>query len=194
MLATSSSSGSSSSSSSYTSDSKSSSYSEGCSWIEWYSSINEFFVQIDEEYVSDSFNLCGLSNKIPHYDEALNLILDCLEEGEDESLIEPYAIQLYGLIQARFLLTSKGQSLWKEKLQQCVYGLCPNFRCEKQAMLPIGSDWLSQGPTRVYCPCCCEVYFPRSSKLEALDGAYFGSTAATMFFMVAPELVKKRSS
>ena len=47
-------------------------------WPEWFCSLagNEFFAQVDEEFLLDEFNLTGLAPAVPHYQHALDLILD----------------------------------------------------------------------------------------------------------------------
>ena len=85
------------------------------SWISWFVSLrgHDFFCEVDEEYIQDDFNMTGLAGLVPYYDYALDLMLDVesaldrLNEDQQE-VVESAAVILYGLIHARFILTSRG--------------------------------------------------------------------------------------
>merc|ERR1712151_744798 len=107
-------------------------------------------------------------------------------------LVETAAQMLYGLIHARFILTSRGMASMLDKYNAYIYGTCHLTKCEavNQAVVPIGtSDLLRQSAAKVYCPACREIYHPRSSRLECLDGAYFGTSFAHLFFLTYQHLV-----
>ncbi|KAH7648888.1 hypothetical protein FG379_001257 [Cryptosporidium bovis] len=164
-------------------------YEEEVSWIEWFCSLkkSEFFIEVDEEYIMDDFNLTGLSEHVMYYDDALDMILDRIDDGfsEDEvGAIESSAQLLYGLIHARYIMTSKGMHLMSEKYQTQKYGLCPNVSCNNSLLLPIGlSDLPNVNSCKVFCPSCNEVYTPKSIRLSSLDGAFFGTSFAPLFVL-----------
>jgi casein kinase II subunit beta len=90
---------------------------EETSWIQWFVNIrgNDFYCEVDEPFVQDDFNLTGLSTVVPYYDYALDIILDidipldALNE-EQHDMVETAAEVLYGLIHARYILTTAGMS------------------------------------------------------------------------------------
>merc|ERR1712226_1328287 len=135
---------------------------EEITWIEWFCHLkgNEFFVEVDEDYIQDDFNLTGLSGQVPYYEYALNMILDFDDQDDQlpedqQPLVETVAQMLYGLIHARFILTSRGMAAMLDKYNTSVYGTCPLAHCDnnKQPVLPIGlSDLLRQSAAKVYCP------------------------------------------
>lgn len=55
------------------------------------------------------------------------------EDLEDERFLEIYqeATDLYGLIHARFIITTRGLSLMKEKYLQGGFYACPRVLCER---------------------------------------------------------------
>jgi len=164
-------------------------------WIPWFCSLkgNEFFCEVDDTYAQDGFNLTGLSSQIPYYDHALDMILDIepseVLSDEQQEMVENDAENLFGLVHARYILTSRGLHAMLEKYRQCHFGRCPRLLCRGQATLPVGiSDTTNTESVKLYCPKCEDVYNCRSTRHENIDGAYFGTTFPHLFFLTFPEL------
>lgn len=171
---------------------------EDTTWIQWFTNIkgNEFFCQVDEEYIQDDFNLTGLSSYVPYYEHALDVILDMESPNEEllteeqQEVVESAAEMLYGLIHARFILTSRGLPAMLDKYRNVHFGRCPHVFCQGQPVLPLGlSDVLGNSMVKIWCPKCQAVYFPKSSRTCSIDGAYFGTTFAHLLMMQHADLV-----
>ncbi|KAJ3681781.1 hypothetical protein LUZ60_014354 [Juncus effusus] len=176
---------------------------EDTSWIAWFCSLrgNEFFCEVDDEYIQDDFNLCGLSNQVPYYDYALDLILDIesshgdMFTEEQNELVESAAEMLYGLIHVRYILTSKGMAAMLEKFKNYDFGRCPRVYCCGQPCLPVGQSDIPRSSTvKIYCPKCEDIYYPRSKFQGNIDGAYFGTTFPHLFLMTYGHLKPQKPS
>lgn len=166
-------------------------------WIPWFCSLrkHDLFCEVDEEYAQDKFNLTGLNEQVPHYNEALDMILDLeLPKGIGGPEVPVEALRnsakaLYLLIHARYIMTNRGIDLMAKKFKEGDFGQCPRVYCENQNALPIGlSDSLGHNTVKLYCPRCTDVYCPKYVKHQNIDGAAFGTGFPHMFFMVQPKL------
>jgi len=176
------------------SDSSSSDYSDEESAIEWLLSQqgNQLLVRVDEDYIEDAFNLYGLNKVIPNFRDTLRLLLTTSEDAEicleDDHRGPCYQtlLDLYGLIHARYILTTPGMNKLRRKLQNGVYGSHPNY--PGQQVLPIGqADVLGSGPPLGYVVERGEVV-PMPNWGDQLDGAYFGTTSTNLILMLNPSL------
>jgi len=170
------------------------------SWISWFLSSkgNEYFCEVEEDYILDRFNLTGLNTEVQSYAQALDLITDNLDDDIEDELrgtVEISARLLYGLIHQRWIITSRGLAKMLEKYKKADFGRCPRVHCHAQPLLPCGlTDLPYEKPVKLYCPRCEDLYSPKSSRHGSIDGAYFGSTFPHMFLMVYPHMIPTKAS
>ncbi|GAD96623.1 casein kinase 2 beta' regulatory subunit Ckb2, putative [Paecilomyces variotii No. 5] len=158
---------------------------------------NEYFCEIDEEYLTDRFNLTGLNTEVQYYQYALDLITDVFDLDADDELreqIEKSARHLYGLVHARYIVTTRGLAKMLDKYKKGDFGKCPRVACEQHPLLPMGlSDLPNNKTVKLYCAKCEDIYNPKSSRHASIDGAYFGTSFHNILFQVYPSLVPEKS-
>lgn len=165
------------------------------SWISWFLSSkgNEYFCEVEEDYILDRFNLTGLNNEVSNYAQALDLITDNLDDDIQDELrgaLDVQARLLYGLIHARWIVTARGLAKMLEKFKRVDFGRCPRVLCQSQPLLPVGlSDTPYEKSVKLYCGRCEDVYSPKSSRHGSIDGAYFGTSFPHLLFLVYPSLL-----
>ena len=70
---------------------------------------HEMFCQVERAYIEDGFNLYGLRACVSNFSDCLDLILDRIgPEDSDDSHLTQSACTLYGLIHARYVVTTHG--------------------------------------------------------------------------------------
>ncbi|KAJ7052040.1 casein kinase II, regulatory subunit [Mycena amicta] len=157
-------------------------------WISWFLSSkgNEYFCEVDEDFILDRFNLTGLNNEVANYAQALDLITDQLDDEVQEELrgsLDTQARLLYGLIHARWIVTARGLAKMVEKYKRGDFGRCPRVLCHAQPLLPVGLS------VKLFCGRCEDLYSPKSSRHGSIDGAYFGTTFPHLLFLVYPAII-----
>ncbi|KAK3337301.1 casein kinase II beta subunit [Cercophora scortea] len=169
-------------------------------WRDWFISSrgNEYFCEIDEDYLTDRFNLTGLNTEVQYYQYALDLVTDVFDLDCDDEMretIEKSARHLYGLVHARYIVTTRGLAKMLEKYKKGDFGKCPRVMCHSHPLLPMGlSDVPSTKPVKLYCARCEDIYNPKSSRHAAIDGAYFGTSFHNIIFQVYPALIPAKSA
>ena len=117
-------------------------------------------------------------------------------DDEARDHIEAQARLLYGLVHARYIITTRGlgkmvssakvsqvqrarltRQTQLDKYKRADFGRCPRVLCYQQPLLPVGlSDLPFQKAVKLFCPRCEDIYSPKSSRHGTIDGAFFGST------------------
>jgi casein kinase II subunit beta len=165
-------------------------------WISWFCSLpgHEYFCEVSEDFIEDDFNLTGLNTMVPFWKEAMEMVLD-VEPDEDTSkipdvsIVEASAELLYGLVHQRYILTRAGLQAMVDKYESAAFGVCPRVYCVGCNVVPCGrSDLPGIDTVKLYCPNCNDIYGPPSSRFQGVDGAFFGTTFAHLFFQSYREL------
>ncbi|KAI0035514.1 casein kinase II, regulatory subunit, partial [Vararia minispora EC-137] len=169
-------------------------------WISWFLSSkgNEYFCEVEEDYILDRFNLTGLNTEVQNYSQALDLITDNLadEDYQDDlrGSLDIQARLLYGLIHARWIVTARGLQKMLEKYKKADFGRCPRVLCQSQSLLPVGlTDVPYEKSVKLYCGRCEDIYSPKSSRHGSIDGAYFGTSFPHLLFLVYPNLIPPKT-
>ncbi|KAH8105893.1 casein kinase II regulatory subunit-domain-containing protein [Cristinia sonorae] len=173
-------------------------------WISWFCALpgHEYFCEVAEDFIEDDFNLTGLNAMVPFWKEAMEMVLDVEPDTSkipDVSIVEASAELLYGLVHQRFILTRAGLQLMVDKYEAGVFGACPRVYCYGCHVVPCGrSDLPGLDTVKLFCPNCNDIYTPPSSRFQGVDGAFFGTTFAHLFFqsyrLLAPAPFWKPSS
>ncbi|KAG8756243.1 casein kinase 2 regulatory subunit [Serendipita sp. 396] len=158
-------------------------------WIAWFCSLpgHEYFCEVTEDFIEDDFNLTGLSAMVPFWKEAMEMVLDVEPEDThripDVSIVEASAELLYGLVHQRYILTRPGLQSMAEKYENGIFGSCLRVYCTSTRLIPCGrSDMPGVDTVKLFCPNCNDIYTPSSSRFSGVDGAFFGTTFAHLFF------------
>ncbi|KAI5964279.1 MSW1 [Candida pseudojiufengensis] len=165
-------------------------------WIDSFLGIkgNEYFCDIDDEYIRDRFNLTGLNQEVSKLPTLIDLITDVIDidsqPEEHRDALEHNARILYGLIHARYILTTRGLNKMFEKFRNGDFGYCPRVHCQLNPLLPIGlNDQPRMASVKLYCSKCEDLYNPKSGRHSVIDGAYFGTSFPAMFFQNFPNMI-----
>lgn len=171
-------------------------------WIDWFlgNKGNEYFCDIDVEYITDRFNLTGLNQYVDRISVLVDIISDRQQISEDQPeeirrTYEDNAKLLYALIHARYIITLRGLNKMLDKYRNGDFGYCPRVQCKLTPLLPVGlSDTPRVESVKLYCPNCEDVYNPKSTRHASIDGAFFGTSFPAMFLQTYPELVPNHTT
>ena len=126
---------------------------------------NEYFCEIDEEYLTDRFNLTGLNAEVPYYQYALDLITDVFDLDADDHLrgqIEKSARHLYGLAHARYIVTTRGLAkmvcIWCDDTVGMILTVFLRVRLTSTREVTLESAPASSAKRSLFCPLDSQIF------------------------------------
>ncbi len=155
----------------------------------------------------------SLSSPFLSWGAALRPLADDDIQDDFRASLDVQARLLYGLIHARWIVTTRGLAkmvgplmafllllknndlfLQLEKYKRIEFGRCPRVLCQQQPLLPVGlTDVPYEKSVKLYCGRCEDIYSPKSSRHGSIDGAYFGTTFPHLLFLVYPTLIPPKT-
>jgi casein kinase II subunit beta len=163
------------------------------SWVDWFlrDPRSRYFAKVAPSYLLDNFNFFGLRSKTRDSQQTFRCALDLIRgpylppdrrPAEWTPDVDRCAVRLYGLIHARYLLTSSALAQMHDKYTRGEFPRCPRTHCDGQVCLPYGpSDEFGVSALRIFCPRCKEVYAADDQNFETIDGGFFGSSWIHLF-------------
>ena len=112
-------------------------------WVDWHITVpgNQFLVPVDVSFIMNSFNMVEFKDSehlgLTYFEEAHSQILGMAprsqEELEDKAFQGVYqqAVDLYGLMHARYIQTKEGMQKTKLRFLANDFGTCPRVECNK---------------------------------------------------------------
>lgn len=81
-----------------------------------------------------------------------------------------------------------------DKFKKSDFGHCPRVMCDNHPLLPVGlTDTPYQKGVKLFCGKCEDVYNPKLARHVYLDGAFFGTSFAPMFYQVYADCIPEKS-
>ncbi|XP_019096159.1 PREDICTED: casein kinase II subunit beta-3-like, partial [Camelina sativa] len=141
------------------------------SWISWFCNLrgNDFFCEVDEDYIQDDFNLCGLSGQVPYYDNALNPVLDAESSNSEMFTKEQNERVESGLIHVCYILTTKKNGCNDNSINWRNWFREESTQLVQAWMDSLDQDWLQSVLNRPE-PKLTLIYNPRKKKTTTAMG------------------------
>lgn len=143
----------------------------GNSWLKKFlcEYPGKYLIEVERNYLLEDFNWYGIEHE---YRKKYKNILTGRDSFVSGTHKEEELIGTYFKIHGRYMTSSNFDAkLIREKSENKIYGVCPNFKCCNSPLLPYGftSD---ENPNDkrilLYCKSCCDVYTPPKS-LECFE-------------------------
>ena len=145
---------------------------------------NQILARIDLDFLMKEMDSPEIKEKIPNFEDGKNCILKTGEKQDQTA-----AINIYGLIHAKYLETQDGINQMITKYQDHLFKTCPRVVCQKTFCFPIGiSDDISINTVKMYCPKCQEIYNVNDGSFSVIDGAFFGTHWISKLIELNPQI------